>query len=160
MTKKLNVESITNELQGSAFFPHPSKDRQETKEPTPLPETPPPSAKKSSPKQTQSTSDTMIPRHHDTVVSRNHDTMIPQQGSDIFEVVRKAVKQIGKEAATYRFTKEEKNHLEDIKHAYKRQDIITSENEITRIAINYLIEEYHQNGDESILAKILRRLNS
>ena len=78
----------------------------------------------------------------------------------MFEVVRKAVKQIGKEAATHRFTLEEKNLLTDIEYTYKRQGIRTSENEITRIAINYVIEEYRQNGEESILAKILKRLNS
>ena len=86
--------------------------------------------------------------------------MTPGQGTDMFEVVRKAVKQIGKEAATHRFTLEEKNLLADIEYTYKRQGIRTSENEITRIAINYVIEEYRQNGEESILAKILKRLNS
>ena len=44
--------------------------------------------------------DTMQPRNHDTVVSRYHDTTI--------ETVRKAVKVLGKEAATHRFTIEEK----------------------------------------------------
>jgi hypothetical protein len=70
------------------------------------------------------------------------------------------VKQIGKEAATHRFTLDEKNHLADIEYTYKRQGIRTSENEITRIAINYFIEDYRQNGEESLLAKILKRLNS
>ena len=104
--------------------------------------------------------DTMIPRQHDTVESSNHDTMIPQSESVIFELVRKAVKQIGKEAATHRFTLEEKHELADIEYTYKRQGVRTSENEITRIAINYFIEDYRQNGEESILAKILKRLNS
>jgi hypothetical protein len=102
----------------------------------------------------------MIPRHHDTTVSSNRDTTTPIQGIDIFEVVRKAVKQIGKEAATHRFTIDEKNLLADIEYTYKRRGIRTSENEVTRIAINYIVEEYRQNGEESILAKILRRLNS
>ena len=86
--------------------------------------------------------------------------MTPIQDTDIFEVVRKAVKQIGKEAATHRFTLEEKNLLADIEYTYKRRGIRTSENEITRIAINYLIEEYRQNGEQSILAKILKHINS
>jgi hypothetical protein len=86
--------------------------------------------------------------------------MIPLNGEGILEQVRTAVKQIGKEAATYRFTIEEKNHLEDIKYTYKRRGITTSENELTRIALNYFIEDYKQNGEESLLAKILKRLNS
>jgi hypothetical protein len=86
--------------------------------------------------------------------------MIPHVEDDIFDVVRKAVKQIGKEAATHRFTLDEKNLLADIEYTYKRQGIRTSENEITRIAINYFIEDYRKNGESSLLAKILKRLNS
>jgi hypothetical protein len=104
--------------------------------------------------------DTVIPRHHDTTVPRNHETMIPGEEQEIFEAVRKSVKQVGKEAATHRFTLDEKNLLADIEYTYKRQGIRTSENEITRIAINYFIEEYRNNGEESLLAKILKRLNS
>ena len=86
--------------------------------------------------------------------------MTPQDEIGIFELVRKSVKQIGKEAATHRFTLEEKNQLADIEYTYKRQGIRTSENEITRISINYFIEDYRKNGEQSILAKILKRLNS
>jgi len=53
--------------------------------------------------------DTMTPRHHGIMIPSNHDTTTPRDENDIFELVRKAVKQIGKEAATYRFTKDEKN---------------------------------------------------
>jgi hypothetical protein len=108
----------------------------------------------------QRSRDTMVPRYHDTTIPSNHDTMIPQDESSILEVVRKAVKQIGNEAATHRFTLEEKSLLADIEYTYKRQGIRTSENEITRIAINYFIEDYRTNGEQSILAKILKRLNS
>jgi hypothetical protein len=105
--------------------------------------------------------DTVTPRYHDTTEStmqpRNHDTVIPHVEDNIFDVVRKAVKQIGKEAATHRFTVDEKNMLADIEYTYKRQGIRTSENEITRIAINYFIEDYRKNGESSLLAKILQR---
>ena len=91
---------------------------------------------------------------------RHHDTTIPQPDDDIFDVVRKAVKQIGKEAATHRFTLDEKNLLADIEYTYKRKGIRTSENEITRIAINYFIGDYRKKGDSSLLATIIKRLNS
>jgi hypothetical protein len=104
--------------------------------------------------------DTMTPRHHETMVSRNHDTTTPPEETDIFEKVRKSVKQIGKEAATHRFTLDEKNELTDIEYTYKRQGIRTSENEITRIAINYFTEDYRKHGEQSLLANILKRLNS
>jgi hypothetical protein len=120
-----------------------------------------PSSKTHHPKkERQKHNDTMIPRHHDTIIPFNHDTMIPSEDQSLFELVRKSVKQIGKEAATHRFTLAEKNELADIEYTYKRQGIRTSENEITRIAINYFIEDYRQNGEQSLLAKILKRLNS
>ena len=50
--------------------------------------------------------------------------------------------------------------LADIEYSYRRQGIRTSENEITRIAINYFVEEYRKNGENSVLAKVLKRLNS
>jgi hypothetical protein len=80
--------------------------------------------------------------------------------NDILDVVRKAVRQIGKEAATHRFTLDEKNSLADIEYTYRRQGIRTSENEITRITINYFTEDYRTHGESSLLAKILKRLNS
>ena len=164
MRKKLNIDSIQSELHGgSAFFPgykpqdHLPASTEEDKQgeqPGSIPIEKKPLAKQ------KVRRDTMTPRNHDTTVSRNHDTMTPLPEVDVFEVVRKAVKQIGKEAATHRFTLEEKNLLADIEYTYKRRGIRTSENEITRIAINYVIAEYKQNGEESILAKILKRLNS
>jgi len=96
--------------------------------------------------------DTMTPSNHDTVIPRYHDEMV--------EIVRKAVKEFGKEAATHRFTPDEKRGLADIIYTYQNSGIRTSENEITRIAVNYLIHDYRVNGENSILDKILKALNS
>jgi hypothetical protein len=87
---------------------------------------------------------------------RNQDTTVAHAEDNILDVVRKAVRQIGKEAATHRFTLDEA----DIEYTYRRHGIRTSENEITRIAINYFIEDYRKHGDSSLLAKVLKRLNS
>jgi hypothetical protein len=186
MKKRLNTDAIMNELRGgSAFFPDYEAGKSTEAGPagpaalerprSPLPANTSsvpadqvhkqepvsrPQEKSQQDRKLPHAFDTMIPRHHDTTVSRNHDTMIPLPDDVIHEVVRKAVKQIGKEAATHRFTIEEKNHLADIEYTYKRRGIKTSENEITRIAINYFIEEYRLNGEESLLAKILNKLNS
>lgn len=95
--------------------------------------------------------DTTAPRHHETTVSRYHDTTV--------EVIRKAVKQIGKEAATHRFTEEEKKAIASIIFTYKNQGVITSENEVTRIAINFVIKDFEKNGENGILAKCIKALN-
>ena len=69
------------------------------------------------------------------------------------------MRQLGKEAATYRFTQEEKRALADIVYVYRNIGIRTSENEITRIALNVILEDYKESGEKSALAKVLRRLN-
>lgn len=98
-----------------------------------------------------SSGDTTTPRYHDTTVSRLHDAII--------ELVRKAVKELGKEAATHRFTLAEKKEIGDLIYTYKNRGIKTSENEITRIAVNFIIEDYKENGENSVLHKILEALN-
>ena len=100
--------------------------------------------------------DTVIPRHHDTAL----DTMPPRYHDAIIEIVRKAVKEFGKEAATYRFTVEEKKALRNIIYAYGGQNIKTSENEIARIAINFMVTDYEENGENSVLHKVMLALKT
>ena len=102
---------------------------------------------------------TMIPNHRDTVVSRHQGTTT-ESSDDYIEVIRKAVKQLGKEAATHRFTADEKDAIADIVYALKKKGITTSENEIARIAINYLVWDYRQSKQASILSRVLERLNA
>lgn len=161
MKKKLDVNAFTSTLRGeSVFFPTPENAPapDQAGEPEELIK----EAQPISPlaEVQESTRDTAIPRHHATMLPRHHDTTPQDQEASIGETVRKAVKQVGKEAATHRFTLAEKNMLADIEYRYKRQGIRTSENEITRIAMNYFVEDYRQNGENSLLATILKKLNS
>ncbi len=100
---------------------------------------------------TPSNRDTVIPRHHDVTTDSN---------DDYIEAVRKAVKPLGEKAATHRFTADEKDAIADIVYALKKKGVSTSENEITRIAINYLIWEHRQSKQASILARVIERLNA
>ena len=93
---------------------------------------------------TGSPNDTMTPRYHDTTV----------------ETLRRAVKACGKEAATHRFTATEKGAIAEIVYACKREGLRTTENEITRIAVNFIIAEYQAKGESSLLVKVLRALNA
>jgi len=96
------------------------------------------------------------PRDHATTqaipVSRYHDTIIKQ--------VRRAVKPFGKEAATHRFTLDEKRALAQVIYSYKTRSIRTSENEIARVAINFILADYRENKRGSILDKALRALHT
>ena len=76
------------------------------------------------------------------------------------ESVRLAVKEFGKEAATHRFTKSEKEAVASIVYASRRQGIRTTENEITRIAVNFIIRDHNARGKQSLLAKTLHALNA
>jgi hypothetical protein len=103
--------------------------------------------------------DTTTPRNHDTMVARYHDTTTPRIHGVTVESIRKAVKEFGKEAATHRFTEVEKREIADLIYTYKNQGIKTSENEITRISVNFVMEDYKENGENSVLHKILEALN-
>jgi hypothetical protein len=65
---------------------------------------------------------------------------------------------VGKEAATHRFTPEEKQAIADIIYTYRRLGYDTSENEIARIAINWLVWEHQRHGEASLLAQVLKAL--
>ena len=170
MKKQLNDTQIINELRGGSSFFKDAHEQESAQ--SPIVERPVETAnteiavvaekitKQLQPERKPEKKQENQPSNSETVVSRYRDTTIPQLPDTIIESVRKAVKQLGKEAATYRFTQEEKRALSDIVYTYKSTGIRTSENEITRTAINFLVEEYKQNGANSILALVIARLNS
>jgi hypothetical protein len=156
--KNLNADGLLNELKGgSAFFPVRKHEPSQQKQPSPVSQ---PATPKTQPKAAHPENDTVVSRYHETMIPSNHDTTIPLSKDELLELVRKAVKQIGKEPATQRLTLEEKQALDDIEYAYKRQGIKTSGNEIIRIATNYIVRDYRKNGANSILATVIQRLNS
>jgi hypothetical protein len=99
------------------------------------------------------------PRKRGTMTPRNHDATVSRYRHTIIELVRRAVKEFGKEAATHRFTMEEKKAIADIIYAYKGRGIKTSENEIARIAVNSIVKDYEENGENSVLDRVLKALN-
>ena len=131
-----------------------------SKQSKPTPEThAAPKADEIEPQPKESERDTVIPQHRDTTTPRNHETKQPRYHDTMIEEIRKAVKMYGKEGGTYRFSLEEKRFFDDTKYAYKRQNIITSGNEITRIGVNFLMADYKENGENSVLHKVLKKLN-
>ena len=138
--KKLNTTAVLSELSGqSVYFRKETTGENSTEVDT-----------KDGNKQ-PSNHDAMPPRDHETMVSRYHETTI--------ETIRKAVKEIGKEAATHRFTSEEKQAIADLVYTYKRQGIRTSENELARISVNFVLQDHRENGENSIIDRVLKVLN-
>lgn len=76
------------------------------------------------------------------------------------EALRKRLKEVGKEAATHRLTPEEKRTLTEVVFKYFQKGIRTNENEITRIAVNFVLEDYRENGKRSLLNAVLERLHA
>ncbi len=95
--------------------------------------------------------DSMIASKPDSRLSRTQDSQIAE--------VRKAVRAFGKDPFFGRFTPEEKRQLAEIAFAYTQRGIRTSENQIARIAINYMLQDYRDKKEESFLDKILKALN-
>jgi hypothetical protein len=161
--KRLNESGVLNELRGgSAFFRGDRRVDAGEESPT--------APEGSEPERAQDRGDnsgTTTPRGRDTTTPRNRAAEQPRrQGAATADshgatlaTVRRAVRQVGKEAATYRFTKDEKRALAEIVYTYRGLGVRTTENELTRIAVNFLIEEYRQQGERSVLAQALTLLN-
>ena len=78
--------------------------------------------------------------------------------AETIDAIRKVVKTQGRDVSFIRLTPEEKAQVSDIVYTYKRQGQKTTENQINRIAINYLLHDYHEHGEQSVLARVLASL--
>lgn len=144
--KKLNTTAIASELEGavSAFAKSPAP----ASTPAPLDSLTgahsPTSKRKKSLQLSYRASSTA------STIASNSDEFIDR--------IRKTVKSAGEKVSFVRLTTEEKNLLVDIVYTYKRQGVKTSENEINRIAVNFLMEDYKAYGQESVLARVIAAL--
>ena len=99
---------------------------------------------------------TATPRHRDTT-SRSPRESVSRTA---VRRIRKAVRQVGKEAATHRFTADEKARLMDIVYTYARRGCRSSENELVRIGVNWLLDDHEENGRGSVLHIVLCALRA
>jgi hypothetical protein len=188
MKKRLNVDQIQSELRGgSAFFPGykggsdspapassepvftppiPAKEEpQQDNEPispsaSPAPSPTAPVKKAAQPLEHNIPHTSKLASKQDSKLASNHASMLALL-PDVLEAIRKIVKNPGKEEVLYvRLSKEEKDRLADISYTYKRQGIRTSDNEVVRVAINALLEDYKTNRENSLLAIILASLHA
>lgn len=84
----------------------------------------------------------------------------PGVEASAIEAIRQVIKSPGREVSYVRLTPEEKARLSDIVYTYKRQGQKTSETEINRIALNYLLLDFHEHGEQSVLARVLAALQA
>ncbi len=148
MKNKLDTSGVLNELRGqSVFFP---KEQEKTVIQPEAALLPP----------AKLTSDSMQSSKHSSNLASKHASTLALS-TEMIEFIRKIVKNPGKEDVLYvRLTKEEKDKLADVSYTYKRQGMKTSDNEVVRIAINALLEDYKTHGETSLLATILASLHA
>jgi hypothetical protein len=149
MTKKpFPTDALTNELAGaSAFFqPAAPEPPAAASLPSSLP-SPPPALVADKPVRQQ------VKKSPSQIAS----TLASYQ-QELVETIRRTVKKGGRIVSFVRLTQTEKDQLADIVYTYKRRGMKTTENEINRIAINFLLEDYKRNGEESMLVKVIEAL--
>lgn len=161
MKKNPDLSLIKNELEsGSAFFSGGKKDNNRTVEPSP--------SSQSERVEVPSGPTTLVhsptsdkTEEHRTTRTVTEDLRTSSPPSDeVIEMIRKAVKQVGREGQVFRLSLEEKRELADIVYTYKREGVRTSENEVCRIAIIYLLHDYKKQGNQSVLARVIDALIS
>ena len=92
---------------------------------------------------------------HATTMARAHEPMLAPYPDELIDAIRKAVKAVGKEESTIRLTRDEKLELKDIEYTFLRRGRATSGNELYRIAVHFLLADYRENGEESILTRVI-----
>ncbi len=149
MKKTFDTTSLVNELRGqSVFFPT-KEDATKLDASTPTPPV------ESQPQQT--TKRNLSNKQESLQASYHASTLAPEE---LIEETRKILKLLGREVIYVRSTQEEKDQIGDIVYTLRRQGIKTSDNEICRIAINVVLAEYKTNGEQSVLAKVLKALHT
>lgn len=104
-------------------------------------------------KETKKVNDTKI----SSKISRYQDI----SKDDPLESIRKIVKDIGHATSPLRITPNESDVLEDTVHNIKKDyKLKTDKNQVVRIALNYLLDDYERNASTSILVEVLERLNA
>jgi hypothetical protein len=158
--KKIDVDKVASELrEGSVFF------RPPTEGPTEGPVD----------RETARRPDGTTPRRHDATTSRQRGARTsghqdsaparrrdatPDKPGDRVTTLGSAVQELGTRRTTIRFSRPEKTALKEIIHTYDRRDIRTTENELTRIAVNWLVEDYREQGERSVLAQVVAQLQA
>lgn len=95
-------------------------------------------------------------------------TSTPSERDTTLALIHQSLRVKGSEAASYRLSKIEKQRLTVVLHELKMRnllnpdmlDISSNENEVARIALNYLLNDYQTSKDESILVQVLTSLRT
>ena len=91
---------------------------------------------------------------------RQHAIMTPRYHDTTTATIAKSVRETGKEVCTYRLTQKEKTALIEIIYHFRMRNCRLSENEIARIAINFLIEDFKSEKKDCMLSSIVKAMKA
>jgi len=98
----------------------------------------------------------------DSVQSRKPDSTLAKSTSlkgDIASVIASTLKLTGDRKVFIRVTPEEKRQLKVVLHHFEMQDVRLKENDLGRIALSALIDDFNTNQEKSLLAKVIYNMN-
>jgi len=109
----------------------------------------------------EQSSATKLPSEQTTKLPKKHKSSLGNESPRYVEDVRVVVKEVGRENSPLRLTANENTMLEDSIYDIKRTfGLRTDKTEVERIALNYILNDYQENGEQSILVAIVRKLRS
>ena len=164
--KKIDVGKVANELrEGSVFFRPPAAETPEAPEAgpvaSPTPRRPEGVTTRRRDVTTARLPDAAADRRHDSAASRRRGAAAAREGArDRATALAQGVQELGTKRTTIRFSRSEKAALREIVHTYDRREIRTTENELTRIAVSWLVEDYRELGEGSVLARVVAQLQT
>lgn len=94
------------------------------------------------------------------VVPPKVPSVVPTDTDDYANTIRKAIRWPGKEGANLRLTKDEIDGLKSVIRHFEDKGFYTDRTQLTRIALNYALHDFEKNGDNSILAEVMDRINN
>src|SRR4051794_5163652 len=109
----------------------------------------PPVAQAATPQEEQPKKERTRPTNQGTKKDSDHDSVIASYQDSTIDGIRKAVRVRGNEQSIHRLSREEKRAIKDLVYEYDRDGVRTSENELTRIALNWLMADHKERGKTS-----------
>jgi len=179
LKKKLNETAMTNELRGhSLYFQDPA-----VIEPAPTKAAPPKRKTTKKPKARKRVKPRSVPPQPEAMpkileilyevevipldpAPDSHALPANQKlaNAQRVEEIRQIVRWLGRDSSFCRFTAAEKNALKTVIEVQRRRGIRTTENEVVRIALNWLLADFREHeqkrGKKSVLAQVLAALNA
>jgi len=103
---------------------------------------------------------TKVEKPPSETTERKHATMTPRHHDSMIATIARSVREVGKEVSTYRLTMQEKDSLAEIIYHFRREKCRLSENEIARIAINILIDDFKTDKKSCMLSRIAEAMKA